>query len=83
MKSIVILISGLGSNLRALLALAAPLAIGQALLAAGGLVFLATSGKLILRRSDWAANQVFLFGSLSVMILAAVTLRTHVRLTRG
>ena len=67
----------------ALLAVAAPLAIGQALFAAGGLVFLATSGKLMLRGTDWAANQVFLFGSLSVMILAAVTLRTHARLTRG
>ena len=68
---------------RFLMTLAAPLAIGHALLAASGLVFLAASGKLLLRRSDWAANQVFLFGALSVMLLAAVTLRTHARLTRG
>ncbi len=67
---------------RKLLAAAVPLAIGHALLAAGGLVYLAASGKLLLRGSDWAANQVFLFGALTVMILAAVTLRTHARLTR-
>ena len=68
---------------RILTAMAVPLAIGHAFLAAGGLVYLAASGKLLLRRSDWAANQVFLFGALSVMILAAVTLRTHARLTRN
>ncbi len=68
---------------RLVLSIAPLLAIGNALLAAGGLVFLAASGKLLLRRSDWAANQVFLFGALSVMILAAVTLRTHARLTRN
>lgn len=67
---------------RWLLAMAVPLAIGHALMAAGGLVFLAASGKLLLRKSDWAANQVFLFGALTIMILAAVTLRTHARLTR-
>ena len=68
---------------RVLTAMAVPLAIGHAFLAAGGLVYLAASGKLLLRRSDWAANQVFLFGALTVMILAAITLRTHARLTRG
>ncbi len=68
---------------RFVLTIAPLLAISHALLAAGGLVFLAGSGKLLLRRSDWAANQVFLFGALSVMILAAVTLRTHARMTRN
>lgn len=68
---------------RVLLAAAVPLTIGHALMAAGGLVYLAASGKLLLRGSDWAANQVFLFGALTVMILSAVTLRTHARLTRG
>ena len=67
---------------RIVLGIAPLLAIGHAMLAAGGLVFLAASGKLLVRRSDWAANQVFLFGALSVMILAAITLRTHARLTR-
>ena len=61
---------------------ALPLAIGTALLSAGGLALLAVSGKLLLRRSDWAANQVFLFGALALMVLAAVTLRTHAILTR-
>lgn len=68
---------------RKLLAAAVPLAIGHAFMAASGLVYLAASGKLLLRGSDWAANQVFLFGALTVMILAAITLRTHARLTRG
>ena len=64
------------------LALALPLAIANALLSAGGLAILAASGKLLLRRSDWAANQVFLFGALTIMVLAAITLRTHAVLTR-
>ncbi len=68
---------------RMLLAAAVPLTIGHAFLGAGGLVYLAASGKLLIRGSDWAANQVFLFGALTVMILAAITLRTHARLTRG
>ena len=57
---------------RMLLALGPPFAIGHALLAAGGLVFLATSGKLLLRRSDWAANQVFL--ALGFFMTAAAVL---------
>lgn len=65
------------------LAMAVPLAMANALLSAGGLLYLAFSGKLLLRRSDWAANQVFLFGALIVMVLAAVTLKTHARLTRS
>ena len=64
------------------LALALPIAIANALLSAGGLAFLAVSGKLLARRSDWAANQVFLFGALTIMVLAAIALRTHTRLTR-
>lgn len=60
-----------------------PLAIFNALLGAGGLLFLAASGKLAMHRADWAANLVFMFGALTIMILAAVALKTHVRLARS
>ena len=71
------------ASLRAeLVRLAVPLTIGQGVLAAGGLAFLTLSGKLLTRRADWAANQVFLFAALAVMVLAAVALRTHARLMR-
>ncbi len=59
-----------------------PLSIVNALLGAGGLVFLTSSGKLALRRADWAANLIFMFGALLIMILAAIALKTHVRLAR-
>lgn len=65
-----------------LVALGAPVAIFNALLGAAGLAFLAMSGKLLLWRSDWAANQVFLFGALVIMVLSAIGLKTHARLMR-
>jgi len=64
------------------LAWAAPLTIATALLSAFGLLFLVFSGKLAVRRADWAANIIFLFGALTMMILAAATLRSHDKLTR-
>ncbi|MEZ5851385.1 MAG: hypothetical protein R3D68_12135 [Hyphomicrobiaceae bacterium] len=60
-----------------------PLSIVNALLGAGGLVFLTSSGKLALRRADWAANLIFTFGALMIMVLAAIALKTHVRLVRS
>ena len=60
--------------------MAAPLAVIQATLAAGGLAFLTISGKVLTRRPDWAANLVFLFAAVMVMMLCAIALRTHVRL---
>lgn len=62
---------------RRLAALAVPLALLQGLGAAFGLSVLAMTGKLFSGRADWAANQVFLFGALAVMILTAITLRTE------
>lgn len=60
---------------------AAPLlAFIQSLLAAGIAAFLIVSGKLLTRRMDWAANQVFLFGSLAVLIVALMSLATLRRL---
>ncbi|HEX4892686.1 MAG TPA: hypothetical protein VFV47_05315 [Hyphomicrobiaceae bacterium] len=64
-------------------ALAVPLAIFQGISAAFGVLFLVVSSKLTAVRADWGANQVFLFGALTVMVLAAVSLRTHSRLVRG
>ncbi len=76
------LVRDAGDTTRAMLVrLAVPLTIGQGVLAASGLAFLVLSGKLLSRRPDWAAHQVFLFSALAVMVLAAVTLRTHARLT--
>ena len=62
--------------------LAGPLSAIQATIAAGGLAFLVMSGKLQSARADWAANVIFLYAALTIMILGAVALRTHVRLTR-
>jgi hypothetical protein len=62
--------------------LAAPLAIVQGIIAAGGLTYLAGSGKLLLHRADWAANIIFVSAALAIMVLSAVSLRTHVTLMR-
>jgi hypothetical protein len=62
--------------------LAGPLAAIQATLAALGLTFLVMSGTLQSRRPDWAANVIFLYATLTIMIITAVALRTHIRLTR-
>lgn len=65
-----------------LLRLAGPLSAAQATLAATGLAFLVMSGTLQSKRPDWAANIIFLYAALTIMILSAVALRTHIRLTR-
>lgn len=62
--------------------LAGPLSAAQATLAAAGLAFLVMSGTLQSRRADWAANVIFLYATLTIMVITAVALRTHVRLTR-
>lgn len=66
-----------------LVRLALPATIGQGLFAAGAMLFLVLSGKLLNRRPDWAAHQIFLFAALLVMVVAAVTLKTHARLSRS
>lgn len=62
--------------------LAGPLAAVQSMLAAGGLAFLVMSGTLQSTRVDWAANVIFLYAALTIMIHCAAALRTHIRLTR-
>lgn len=63
-------------------ALATPLAAAQGLVAAGGLTYLAASGKLLLYRADWAANIIFVAAALAIMVLTAISLRTHLALMR-
>jgi hypothetical protein len=60
-----------------------PLTTGQALLAATGAAYLAGSGKLLSARADWAANIVFAFAALALMVVSALALRSHARLTRS
>jgi hypothetical protein len=75
-----------GSNSAAtrerLVRLATPLAAVQALVAAGGLVFLLGSDKLQTQKADWAANIVFLFSALAILIVSTVALRTQTVLPR-
>jgi hypothetical protein len=67
---------------RRLLKLAGPLSAAQATIAAAGLAFLVMSGKLQSMRADWAANVIFLYAALTIMIIGAVALRTHIVLMR-
>lgn len=52
------------------------------LAAAGCLVYLVGTGKLSTTKSDWAANDVFLFGGLAILVLCAVSALTETRLVR-
>lgn len=52
------------------------------LAAAGGLAFLVGSGKVMSHRADWAANLVFLWGGLAIVLISVIALRTQSRLTR-
>lgn len=56
--------------------------LAQAVAAAGGLVFLISSGKLWNGKQDWAANHVFLAGGLAIVIVSVIAWRTHRRLER-
>ncbi|MGE5512441.1 MAG: hypothetical protein ACM31O_14430 [Bacteroidota bacterium] len=68
---------------RQLAQLATPLAAVQALIAAGGLVYLVASGKMLAGKGDWAANVVFAFAALAIMAVCALALRTDARLMRS
>jgi hypothetical protein len=62
------------------LAFAAQCGLVQAFAALAGLTFLVLSGKLASTKGDWAANQIFLGGSLAVLILSAISAYTQYRL---
>ena len=54
----------------------------QAVAALAGVIFLVASGKIASGRSDWLANQVFLFGGLMIAGLSAMAAITQRRLLR-
>lgn len=51
--------------------------------AAGGLLFLVLSGKIGSAKDDWAANQVFAFGGVTILALSLLSVVTHLRLSRA
>jgi len=51
--------------------------------AAGGLVYLIGTGKLDTVKSDWAANEVFLWGGFAIVALCAMSAVTQTRATRS
>lgn len=53
------------------------------LAAAGGLAFLIGSGKVMSHRADWAANVVFLWGGIAIVLISVIALRTQSRLVRS
>lgn len=48
----------------------------QAVCSALGLIYLIGSGKLASTRADWAANYVFLFGGIAILLLSLIALRS-------
>lgn len=51
--------------------------------AAGGLIYLIGSDKLATLKSDWAANEVFLWGGIAVVALCTMSVLTQWRVTRS
>jgi len=76
-----IVVAASGEIRERLVGFAVPLMIAQSVFSAGGLAFLALSGKVFARRADWAANVVFLFAALMIMVLGAIALRTYAAMT--
>ncbi len=76
------LISQPGHALRSpkALGLAALLVLLHGVAALVGVGFLLLSGKLVSVKGDWAANQIFLAGGLSVAVLSALAWRSQVKL---
>lgn len=51
--------------------------------ATGGLVYLVGGGKLETPKGDWAANEVFLWGGLAIVVLCILSAMTQTRITRS
>ncbi len=62
--------------------IAAGLAALQGVAIIVGLAFLLFSGKLGAAKSDWAANQVFLVGGVTLAVLSIVSVLNHLKLSR-
>lgn len=56
------------------------LTVVQGVAAAGGVVYLLISGKLLTSRPDWAANQIFLTGGIAIAALSAMAAYTQRKL---
>lgn len=69
-------------RLKPLLSSGLQLTIIQGVAATAGLIFLIGSGKLMSFRPDWAANQIFLFGGLTIVGLSAMAVATQRKLMR-
>lgn len=63
--------------------LALPLALGQVLVAGGGLAALALSGKVWSTRADWAANRVFAALAVAILAISIASLVSQRRLAPG
>lgn len=61
-------------------AIGIPLAVSQLALGVGGLAVILATGKLMTRRGDWVANQIFAAGALTISMLSVVALVTDRRL---
>lgn len=59
------------------------LAVIHGLLAVAALVFLCVSGKLSAGKPDWAANQIFVAGSLAILVLCLNSARARMTHSRG
>ncbi len=51
--------------------------------AIGGLTYLIGAGKLQTVKSDWAANEVFLWGGIGIVVLCVLSLITHLMHNRS
>lgn len=68
---------------RKLLASGLQLTFLQGIGAAGGVIYLLASGKLTIFRADWAANQIFVSGGITIAALSAIAAYTQRRLMRS
>jgi hypothetical protein len=66
---------------------AAPPAIGltalHAAVAAGGLAYLAASGKLMSQRTDWPGNVIFTAGGIAIVALCIIAINAQIKLGKS
>lgn len=59
------------------------LTILHGLAVAGGLAYMIGTGKLATLKGDWAANEVFLWGGIAILVLCAISAVTQTRVIRS
>ncbi|MEQ1611711.1 MAG: hypothetical protein ABL904_03080 [Hyphomicrobiaceae bacterium] len=57
------------------------MAAAQGIAGTAGIMMLVISGKLGSMKGDWAANIIFVAGGFAIMVLSAIAVRTHARLS--